>query len=136
MKTKTITFELCRHRHEPDAACRMNRCRVCGRKLAFTRKDGICSTCEERTTKTSKKFYMSDLFIKTLKKCAQELETTADYPIWIDGFSNCILRNHTTHDEDNPYDRHHEAEQHREYLEGALAAQSLMHSIGLEVRHD
>jgi hypothetical protein len=72
---------------------------------------------------------MSDPFLITLKKCARKLETTPGYPIWIDGFSNAVLRGHTAHDDDNPYDRFHETEQHREYRAGALAAGSLLRAV-------
>jgi hypothetical protein len=72
---------------------------------------------------------MCDAFQTALKKCARELETTPGYPIWIDGFSNTVLRGHTAHDDDNSYDRFHEPKQHREYRAGALAARSLLRAV-------
>jgi hypothetical protein len=45
MKTKTLTFELCRHRNRPDAACKTPRCCRCGRPLRPFDKGWTCTSC-------------------------------------------------------------------------------------------
>jgi hypothetical protein len=48
MKTCTPTLVLCRHRHRPDAACRMlPRCRRCGNRL-WRNFDGLCGRCQQQ----------------------------------------------------------------------------------------
>ncbi len=71
-------------------------------------------------------------WVAALKESVRKLET-GDYPVWWDGFANVLVNGQNA--ADNTYDQHHEACQYREYRAGALAAESLMHSIGLEVRH-
>jgi len=68
----------------------------------------------------------NSLWHNSLKKSMREL-TTGDYPLWMDGFADVFLHGHTSDDNDNPYVPQ-EPRQHRDYREGALAAESLISS--------
>ena len=46
--------------------------------------------------------------------------------VWLDGFQDVLLRGHSSHSDDNPYDRdEHSKERHayEQYQQGALAAE-------------
>jgi len=48
MKIKTTHTVLCRHRHRPDAVCRMlPRCRRCGNRL-WKNFNGLCEKCKQQ----------------------------------------------------------------------------------------
>lgn len=48
MKTGTTThYALCRFRNRPDAACRLPRCKSCGRVLKFSW-GALCFECEQK----------------------------------------------------------------------------------------
>jgi hypothetical protein len=71
------------------------------------------------------------LWHKTLQKCVRELISSGDYPVWLDGFADVILFDHTSDDNDNLYVPQ-EQPQHHHYRSGALAAESLFRSIEKE----
>lgn len=49
MKPKTSPFFLCRLKNRPDARCRhLQRCRSCGRVLAFDWCAGLCFECGQK----------------------------------------------------------------------------------------
>jgi hypothetical protein len=51
-----------------------------------------------------------------------------EYPktVWIDGFCDCLLHGHSSHDSDNPHDQRSEREKYKEYKDGAKAAEQLL----------
>jgi hypothetical protein len=46
--------------------------------------------------------------------------------VWIDGFCNCLLHGHTSHDDDNTYEKGSEPRPYSEYKAGAEAAEEFL----------
>ena len=71
---------------------------------------------------------MKDLWINRLKIASRKL-LDEDSPEWWDGFHNVVARNETSHDDDNPYVKYHEDAPYKAYRAGAMAGESLLHTL-------
>lgn len=62
-------------------------------------------------------------------KRSVEIMQDKNAPIWIDGFTAAIIHDHAATENDNPYDRHHEPNQYRDYLQGLRAGRNLLRCV-------